>query len=105
MRALFSAVAVLLAIAGGGYFGLFSCGGYIWHKQAFAVVLGLVTLAALMAPTSGSRSLFARAAVLPVVLLNFFVTQAVAASFYPAQPESWSAFFSLFWSALGGGPC
>lgn len=105
MRVMLSTAAVLLAIACGGYFGLLSCGGRVWHEQAFAVVLGLVTLGALLAPAAGSRSIFARALVLPVVGLIFFATRAVAASFYPAAPESWSGFFGAFRSVLEYGPC
>lgn len=105
MRWLPTISAFLLAISGGIYFGLFSCGGHEWHKQVFLAVLAVCTIAALVVPLSRSRPYLARLGLILGVGAGFIVSQSVATPFYPAAPESWPAFFRAFALALQNGPC
>jgi hypothetical protein len=97
--------ALTVAILGGVFFGLFSCGGYAWHKTAFSLVLAALTFLALWFPVSVSRPFLARAGLIVVVCLSFFIFEAIAGTFYPGPPESWSEFWVGFRRNLVYGPC
>ncbi len=105
MRLLPSTFALLLAIFGGIYFGFFSCGGYVWHKQAFFVVLGLATLVAFVIPFKQPFPLIARGGMVVATVGSFIMSEAIAAPFYPAPPESLFAYLKAFVRALEYGPC
>lgn len=105
MRWLPTICAIFFAIFGGIYFGLFSCGGNAWHKQAFYAVLAAFTIVALVVPFSRTRPFLTRLGLVVGVESGFVLSQAVAAPFYPSAPESWSAFFRGFAWALEHGPC
>jgi hypothetical protein len=97
--------AITLAGLGGIYFGLFSCGGYVWHRQLFFGFLGALTLVALIFPWRRTSPICGRIGVVAAIGLAFFFTEALAAPFYPAPPESWSEFMRLFLYTLERGPC
>ena len=105
MRAVPTIAAIILAVAGGAYFGLWSCGGYVWHREAFYGALGVVALGALALPWAKSHPLLSRVSLLGSVVIGYFVTQAVSAQFYPSAPDSWSMFLSGFIRTLASGPC
>lgn len=105
MRQVPTIFAIFVAIFGGIYFGLFSCGGYVWHKQAFLAVLVACTSLALVVPLSRTSPYLTRLGLVFGVVCGFVVSRAMAAPFYPAVPESWSAFFGAFARALVHGPC
>ncbi len=96
---------VALAIAGGVYFGLFSCGGYIWHRQLYWGVFGLVIALSVVFPPPSLSPILGRAVLLllPPVLHRFAL--AGAAPFYPAMPTSTPQYFDQFWYAFKYGPC
>ncbi len=97
--------ALLFDCVGGVYFGLASCGGYAWHKTAFSWTLTGMAVLTLVMP-SGILRTWRRRFCWPVILvLSFTVIQAVAATFYPAAPESPSDFFRVFKQTLIYGPC
>src|SRR5206468_12117791 len=98
-------VALLLAILGGVYFSLFSCGGYVWHRHVFFGALGAAVLVAMFIPIFPNKPVLGRLAGALGVSVAFVLSQAIAAPFYPAPPESWSKFISLFLYALERGPC
>jgi hypothetical protein len=100
-----NASAFLVAHLGGVFFGLSSCGGHAWHKLAFFYVLAALTFAALLFPASVSRPFLARAGIVAVVCLGFFLVEAVAGAFYPGSPNSWSQFWAGFRVNLAQGPC
>jgi len=94
-----------LAVLGGIYFGLFSCGGYVWHSQVFqAVFLGLLALATLLPPYSMKR-IATRVCFAVGIVTVFAVMEAAAACFYPSAPVSLSEFFGSFLFHLKNGPC
>jgi hypothetical protein len=97
---------VVIAILGGVFLGLFSCGGYVWHKQAIAAAIVLLTLAALLARfATRGFALWRSGAFVAIVVGGFFVSEATAAPFYPAPPESLSEFWQSFVRTLQYGPC
>jgi hypothetical protein len=97
--------ALLLAVLGGIYFGLFSCGGYAWHKPAFFAALAAATLTALLVPLQRTRPVANRFGTVVAIGVAFLLTQAIAAPFYPAPPTSWAEFMRIFLHTLEQGPC
>jgi hypothetical protein len=96
--------AFLLAILGGLWFGLVSCGGYVWHKHLMQWTLAGLVLAFLLWPRSHSPNLARRALLSLAVVASFFVARALAAPFYPAF-AGFGDYFQLVWLALFTGPC
>jgi hypothetical protein len=84
--------ALAFACLGGIYFGLFSCGGYVWHRPLYFGLLAAITLVALVVPSRRTRPILERIGVVAGISVAFFFTEALAAPFYPATPESWSEF-------------
>lgn len=101
----FTVVAVDVALLGGAYFGAFSCSGYAWHKEAFAVLLTIVAIAALLVPLHRQRPVQSRLIVLLGIPTAFVTAQAAAAPFYPALPDSLGGFLRAFMLALESGSC
>lgn len=99
------AVTVLLALLGGVFFGLYSCGGYVWHQQIFTITFGGSVCLSVLLPSVVLRKFFTRITFSVVVVLLFLIVQAVAATFYPAPPGSWAKFSSSFLSHMEFGPC
>lgn len=97
--------AFALALSGGCYFGLFSCGGDAWHEEAFFCVLVALVVVALMSSREHRRPLLSRLFVLLGVPAVFAIAEAAAAPFYPAAPGSWQEFSRGFLSAFERGPC
>jgi hypothetical protein len=97
---------VVFAILGGVFLGLFSCGGYVWHKQAIVAAIVLLTLAALCVRVSmRGCALWRSVGFVALVVGCFFVSQATAAPFYPNAPASLSEFWQSFVRTLEYGPC
>lgn len=101
----FAVAALAAALVGGIYFGLFSCGGLVWEKTLFACLTAAVTLMAIGAPAPTISRWTRRIAFPFTVFALFWLCQAIAAPFYPAEPSSLSMFVSLFLGALEHGPC
>ena len=102
---LFFVFAILLAIAGGLFFGLFSCGGYYWHSQAFTLAFSLSLLALFIFPPAKPKDRVRRVIFVAGAVTLFFVIRAGASAFYPAAPASWGEFFESFYRGLLYGPC
>jgi hypothetical protein len=98
--------AVIFAILGGVFLGLFSCGGYVWHAQAIVAAIGSLTLAAIVARfwTRGF-ALWRGTGFIVLVVASFVFSEATAAPFYPATPASVSEFWQSFIRTLQYGPC
>lgn len=92
-------------MTGGVFFGLFSCGGYIWYGQVFwATFIGVLMLSAFFAPPS-LTTLIRKAAFCFFVVSGFFLTEAIASAFHPAAPKTVKEFFRALWLGLVYGPC
>ena len=92
-------------LLGAVHFGLASCGGYTWHKQAFRGICIALYFAALLLPSSllptrRHKQLFA--ALLPLL---FVVLESSIAPFYPGPPRSISEYMAAFNQALKFGAC
>jgi hypothetical protein len=103
---------LLFAIAGGVYFGFFSCGGYAsYHTYYWLLFYAiLVTTASLQIAKKG-KTHSARLVLWFILLWAFaihvvyFVSEASAAAFYPDSPDSVSEFARRFANAFFRGPC
>jgi len=92
-------------LLGALYFGIASCGGYIWHRHAF---VGFSVGMAIMA-VAGSSTILPSLKVkigflIALPLLYVFVESAVA-PFYPGPPSSPSEYWAAFTQAVQYGPC
>jgi hypothetical protein len=105
LRVLSNALSLLVAVLGGIFFGLFSCGGHSWHGTAFFALLGICTAAALYFPVSPGRPLAARVGLVLLIFFGYLTSRAAAAAFYPSAPESWSEFSSRFAASWFHGSC
>jgi len=96
--------AFLVALLGGVWRGVASCGGHVWHNQAMFAVLALAALSvALFAPSQGLS--FRRRAFLAVAVIGtFFIARALSAPLYPAFP-GFGDYFRQLGMALSTGPC
>lgn len=98
-------VALLVAATGGIFFGLFSCGGYVWHGQLFMSIVVPVTLIAVLVPGTFLRSWQRRVLFPFAVLITYILFQAASGPFWPAPPESAAQYFDGFLKTLEFGPC
>jgi hypothetical protein len=96
--------ALLLATLGGIWFGLFSCGSYVWHHRVMHWTLGALVAALLLCPPRQAASTGHRAALALAVVGTFFVVRALTAPFYPALPGV-GDYFRQVGLALATGPC
>lgn len=98
-----SAVAVVLA--GAVWFGLMSCGGYVWHKTLFYGVASAFAGAALLLPSKSLNSLSRKAVFFSILVGGYFLVEAAVAPLYPSLPGSVTGYVELFRISLGRGPC
>lgn len=103
MKSVSPAILFGLAAVGGVYFGLFSCGGYTWHWQAFLALAFASAVAVLIG--SSRYTITWRVAAVPVAVLLFVLVQAASASFHPNAPSSWDDFGVKLIRALEYGSC
>lgn len=97
--------ALLAAVLGGAFVGLFSCGAYALQGPVVLSLIGVLTLTAVVFPNLALVPLSRRAAFAIGVMGLYVVSMAAAAPFYPTAPSSLSEFISLFLGALRAGPC
>lgn len=101
----FAIAALAIASLGGVFFGLASCGGYIWHGQFFFGLLSVLVLIAVLSPSRLLGS-WPRRLLFPfLVLTTYVLVEATAAPFYPSAPESASEFVRVFKRTIIDGPC
>lgn len=105
MRWLPIAGAVAIAVLGGVFFGLFSCGGYAWHKEAFFWLLVAAVAIATLFPLQRGLPVLWRVVIVLGVPVLFLAVRAATAPFYPVPPTSWSEFLQVFISTFEHGPC
>ena len=84
--------ALIASVFGGTYFGLFSCGGYVWQEKACFASITLLTIGAVVVPNSYLSPLWKRVAFPIVIFAIFQFSQSVAATFYPEPPSSVESF-------------
>ena len=87
MRALTPIAATVLATMGGVFFGLFSCGGYIWHRQAFFPILGGLLALTCIAPPTSLRSATRRATFVIGTIALFSRRASSGVSVLPVEPR------------------
>ncbi|TKB11150.1 hypothetical protein [Desulforhopalus sp. IMCC35007] len=98
-------VSLIFAVVGGIYFGLFSCGGYVWHKKMFVLSFSVVLVTLFVWPHPKLSRLGIRSSFVAGNVILYFVMQSASSAFYPAAPKSWNEFFDIFIFRLLNGPC
>ena len=98
-------IATSIVFLGAVFFGLASCGGYAWHKEAFRVSATVTVVLAVVVPSLLLRTIVRKAMFLAAVVIGFHVVEAAVAPFYPGPPESMSEYGALFLQSLEFGPC
>jgi hypothetical protein len=101
--------AVITAILGGAFAGLCSYGAYAWQTPLVRSIVGAVSLLTLAAWCFAGRrkvpqGLWRSGVFLLLVAVLYVLSEAVAAPFYPAPPESFQEFWSGFIQTLYYGP-
>ena len=103
---------LIIAIAGGIYFGLFSCGGYeIYHKSFWVLFYIILFVTLFIISKNKIRSHSVRSVIyfilLWIIIVHgiYFVSEASAASFYPDSPHSMGEFWKRFTNAFLNNPC
>jgi hypothetical protein len=96
---------LFLAVEGGAYFGLFSCGGYVVVRETFDLVF-LVSVASVTFYGQGVLSSVPRRIAFFVGTLALFAAALAASSaFYPGPPASVAEFIQSFLKGLSDGSC
>lgn len=95
----------LLAGAGGVFFGLFYCGGYIWHKQAHMFLMVIVSVLILVVPPKFLGAIWKRISYIAISVILFILVRAASSAFYPVSPGSVGEFLKSFIWGVQYGPC
>ena len=95
----------IAAVAGGLFFGLFSCGGYIWHKQIHMSLMVMAAVFILFEPPNFLTPLWKRISFLVLAFAVFIIVSAAASAFYPATPANIPEFIQSFIRGIEYGPC
>jgi len=96
---------VIFICISGVFFGLFSCGGYIWHSQLFYVVVTVLLLITLAYPASFIDKWYKKLVFIFLLPVIYLVFEASSGAFYPSSPNSFIEFMQLFWRGLVYGVC
>lgn len=105
LRVIPPVVAIAEAVAGGVYFGLFSCGGYGWHQDLFWIVFLSSLAFVMLVPPRALRGASKRLGFTTAAVAAFLIIRGAASAFYPAPPESWGEFGADTWIGIWYGPC
>jgi hypothetical protein len=98
-------VTAVWVVFGGLFFGLFSCGGYVWHREFFYTVLLVLSVVIIAAPSKALQRPHHKMIAVVLLFVSFLTVQAVASTFYPGPPRSISEFSKEFIAGLIYGPC
>src|SRR3990167_1098819 len=96
---------LILAVLGGIFFGLYSCGGYYWHIQVYWITALLFVISSIALKNQFLKTLTSKLLFQIIYLALFLASQSVAATFYPSAPESFSEFIRNFLITVEYGPC
>jgi hypothetical protein len=98
------ALAIIVAGTGGAFFGLFSCGGYIWHRYLFDLLVAVSTLCALVLWRPASGRVWKGVALVLGLVATYHIVEAAVAPIYwgVATP---SEYLRSAVEAFQSGPC
>ena len=98
--------ALITILVGSGIFiGLFSCGGYVWHRQAIYVSIAIAVVLCVVKPVPELKGVVGRVTIPIVSIILFVIVSSLASSFYPSSPGSVGDFFQVLWRGIVYGPC
>lgn len=103
MRTLPQVALFSLAVLGGLYSGLFSCGGHVWAWDAYLVVATASAVA--VATVRRQAPVVPRLGVVGLAIVVFVLVQAAAGPFYPSAPSSLTDYGVGFIRVLRSGAC
>lgn len=86
------------------YFGLFSCGGYVWHKELFRFVIPIIVISAILVPSNLLSSYKRKIAFLLILATGYVILEAAFATIY-FQGGNWREYGHTFITAIEFGPC
>ena len=95
----------LIAILGGIWFGLFSCGGYLLHKQLMIWSLVVMATMIIAIPPFDKNRIWHRVVLAIGLFITYFICQALIAPFYLLDFDSFAEYISQVLYALEYGPC
>jgi hypothetical protein len=98
-------VCALFVVLGAFYFGIASCGGYAWHKEAFRGASIALYIAALACPSTLLPSMVRKLAFAIGLPLLFVLAESATAPLYPGPPNSFAEYGAIFLRALEFEPC
>jgi len=98
------AAAFLVAVLGGVWRGVASCGGYVWHSQAMFAALAVAALSVVLVAPTHAPSLPRRVLLAIAIIGTFFTVRALSAPFYPGFP-GFGEYVRQVGVALSTGPC
>jgi hypothetical protein len=96
---------IFLAVEGGAYFGLFSCGGYAVVREIFDLVFFVSVVGVTFYGRGVLSSAPRRVAFFVGTLALFDVALATSSAFYPGPPTSVAEFIQAFLNGLFHGAC
>jgi len=102
---IFIVLLALLLVVGAIFLGLFSCGGYIWHRQVIYLLIALFVVLCMLKPPLALQASYKRGLIPIFSLVLFLLVRASASAFYPSAPDSIVSFFKSFWVGIVYGPC
>ncbi len=100
-----AALLVVVSIGGGVFFGLYSCGGYLWHKQLHISIMVMAILFVLFLPPKYLTAIWKRFTFIAMSFVLFLVIRAASSALYPATPQNITEFIDSFIRGVQYGPC
>jgi len=102
---IFIILLVLLLVAGATFLGIFSCGGFIWHRLLIYSLIVVLVVLCMFNPLQVLRGNLQRILIPVASIVLFLSVRASASAFYPSVPDSIVSFIESFWMAIIHGPC
>ena len=94
-----------VVLLGGLFFGVASCGGEVWHWNAFVVLSGTLYAATTMLPSAWLSSVRSKLLFGIFMLLVFAFARSASSPLYPTVPSSFASYAQAFTKALTAGAC
>jgi hypothetical protein len=96
--------ALSVAALGGAFFGLFSCGGYVWHWHTYEALAAASLIVANVMWRPRHHALLRRLGLLIAFAATYLLVQAATAPLYWAKPFSVN-YWHLVLDTIANGPC
>jgi hypothetical protein len=105
LRHIFFWASLVACVLGGVFYGLFSCGGYVWHRQFIEQTGITLVFLALFWPPKFLIPWWRRLLYPPTMFLLFRLVQGVVFCFYPSLAPTWREVWQALVFGMWEGPC